>query len=215
MKNRIALALISTLILAGAASAEPETLIGGDGTTSHGFFGAPVMKVSQVDGHSRMLMGLEGAWIINHSIYLGLSGAGTMKGISTDIYDSAGDRQYMHMGYGGILLGMTIGSDKLLHFGFQNVIGGGAAVLSPNKWGDDGDHHDECDWDEEEKCSWNETPFFVWEPQLLAEVNVTRWMRIAAGAGYRFTWVVEKKNGYEGNDLGGLTASLAFKFGKF
>lgn len=214
--NFFALLAASTLAFSATASAAPETLFGGDGTISHGGFAAPLLKVTHIDGHSRVLVGLEGAWIVNHALYVGLSGVGMAKGIETNVVDSAGDRQYMHMGYGGILLGMTFGSDKLLHFAFQNVIGGGNAILTPSKW-DDGENnqHDECDWDEDTRCSWNDTPFFVWEPNLQAEINITNWMRIAAGAGYRFTWTIEEKNGYEGNDLGGLTASLAFKFGKF
>lgn len=207
---------IAMLLAASFTFAAQETLIGGDGSISHGGFGAPIVKVTRIDGHSRVMAGAEGAWIINHSIYLGLSGAGSMRGIETDVYDTTGQRQYLHVGYGGLLLGMTFNSDKLVHFGFQNVIGGGNAMLSPDRWDDgESDHHDECEWDNGDHCSWNDMPFFVWEPQLQAEVNITRWMRIAAGAGYRFTWMIDEKNGYEKNDLGGLSAGVSLKFGKF
>ena len=61
----------------------------------------------------------------------------------------------------------------------------------------------------------HEESFFVMEPQANAELNITKFMRVKAGIGYRFTWLPSEKNGYEGNDLGGICGSLALKFGKF
>jgi hypothetical protein len=205
------LLVIASLSLATTAFAEEQVLLGSQGHLTHGGFGAPVLKMTRIDGHSRLLMGAEGAWIVNHGFYVGLGMYGMPKGIATDLKDSIGDTQYLHMGYGGLLIGYTLFSDNLLHVGFQELLGGGAMGLSSQRYQDHDDHNDGND----DHRDFNGTGFLVLEPQVNAEINVTRFMRIALGAGYRYTWLYEEEAGYDHNDLGGITGSLAFKFGKF
>lgn len=211
MNTSIKKFLAAPLLMLASAFAQEQTLLGDSGPLTHGGFGAPVVKMTTVDGHSRVLMGVEGAWIVNHGFYLGLGGYGMAKGIETNLRDSLGDTQYLHMGYGGVLTGYTLHSDRILHLGIQQLLGGGGAELSSEQWGD---RHDE-DYDDEERCDRNVATFFVWEPQLNAELNVARYARLAIGAGYRYTWMPDEKFGYSDNDLGGFAGSVALKFGRF
>lgn len=212
--NLIQKILLAPLLVISASLASEQTLFGsGDQKIEHGFFGAPVVSLTRIDGHTRTLVGAEGGWIVNHGFYLGLGGYGMVKGLTTDQFDTAGNRQYMQMGYGGLILGYTFASDRLFHVGFQQLIGGGGAVLTDDRYGnndcdendDDDNHHTKCE----------ATGFFAWEPRLNAEVNITKFARLAVGAGYRLAWMPEEKFGYKDNDLGGPTASVALKFGKF
>ena len=219
MNRFFATTILSALLAAGLAHSEEQTLFGDKGPVSHGGFGAPVLKVARIDGQSRTFIGGQGAWIVNHMFYLGGGGWGMPRGLPTSVFDSTGKRQYMHLGYGGVLLGVTLMSDRALHFGFENIVGAGGYVLTSDEWGNQdgcacGDRYDGRN-NRMDSIHVQSNAFFVWEPQLLAEVNLTKWMRIAAGAGYRLTWIYEEKHGYKDNDLGGLSASLALKFGRF
>jgi len=205
---KIAKFLAAPLFILGSAFAAEKTLLDSPDSLVHGGFGAPVVKLSRVDGHTRAFVGIEGAWIVNHGFYLGLAGYGMSHGIATDSITPDGARQYAHMGYGGILTGYTFHSDAVAHIAIQQVLGGGGIHLSESRW-DEGDSHDRDD----DEC--DARGFFVWEPELRAEINMTRWMRVAVGAGYRLAWLHEEKFGFDGNDLSGPTASLALKFGRF
>lgn len=208
--------LTALLFAASIASAEPTTLWGGDSITSHGGYFAPVVKSTHVDGHTRVLVGAEGGWIINHSFYLGLGGYGMPRGIATSEKDSLGKTLFLHMGYGGVLFGYTFRSDDLLHIGMQHLIGAGGIHFGTSRWADSDEAEERCDrCAEDDDCDFDGTGFFVWEPQLHAELNITRWMRLSAGAGYRVTWIPEEKRHYKDSDLNGPSASVALKFGRF
>jgi hypothetical protein len=55
---------------------------------------------------------------------------------------------------------------------------------------------------------------FVIEPSLLAELNVTNFLRLAVGGGYRFATGVEL-SGLTNADLSGVSVSVNLKFGSF
>jgi hypothetical protein len=60
-----------------------------------------------------------------------------------------------------------------------------------------------------------ETDFlFVLEPAVNAELNVTSWFHLNAGASYRLVSGVSQEK-LENSDFSGMTATLTFKFGKF
>ena len=56
--------------------------------------------------------------------------------------------------------------------------------------------------------------YFVFEPDLNLELNVTKFFRIGLGVGYRVVAGDDFK-GYNYLDLSGVTGTLTFKFGKF
>jgi hypothetical protein len=56
--------------------------------------------------------------------------------------------------------------------------------------------------------------FFVVEPEVAVEANMTNFMRIALGASYRYVTGVQQP-GLSTATLSSPAASLAFKFGVF
>jgi hypothetical protein len=82
------------------------------------------------------------------------------------------------------------------------LIGGGAVVYAENL-----DSDDDNSWDVNDS-------FFVFEPGINAELNVTQWFRINAGVSYM---LVRDLNivGMDNNDLGGVAGNILFKFGSF
>jgi hypothetical protein len=206
--------LIPFLLLAALPlRAEEQTLV--RGKITHGGYGAPVIKITSIEGSSAVLVGGQGAWLIGHTFGLGLAGYGMA---TQREYDQPGqhnapeydpyDHRRMELGYGGILLSYIHQSDRLVHGTVDLLIGGGTVSMSKryryyDEWDDRNyDHSDNVDG------------FFVLEPAVSAEVNLLRFMRFDAGIGYRWVSGVSRF-GYSNSDVSGVTGTLALKFGKF
>ncbi|MDD5066646.1 MAG: hypothetical protein PHF84_06325 [bacterium] len=182
--------------------AEEKTLLG-DTKITHGGFGGPVVKISMIKDAGRVFVGGRGAWIINHKVSLGGGGYGLVSSVS-GIVDNT--NRYFHMGYGGFELGIIFRSDSLVHLNLITLIGGGGAVYSRRQH--DEDYHD--GW----KSNGGDA-FFVLEPMLYLELNVTKWFRTCLGAGYRYVDGLDSFPNFSDKDLSGASVELCFKFGKF
>ena len=197
------LAAVLSIISCYQLFAQEETLIG-NGEVTHGGFGGPVVKYTQIKGEPALLVGGRGGWIINHSFIIGGGGYGLVNDIRPNII-IPGNREYpfINFGYGGVELEYIIQSDRLLHFSIYTLIGGGTVSYRGEFWEDDGD-----DWDSPSDA------FFVFEPSANVELNIISFFRINAGVSYRFISGVDFDD-LKNNDLAGPSAILTLKFGKF
>ena len=155
-----------------------------------------------IDGHVGYLSGVRGAWVMNRTFGIGLAA----NGFGWDVYhpDSLTtnvDRRITG-GYGGLLLQYNVASERLVHGFIDTTVGGGAACY---------DSHDANRW---EQCQ-SATAFFVFEPSANAEVNVTKFMRVAVGGGYRLALTGAMDNGLASSDLSGFLARANLEFGQF
>lgn len=181
-----------------------QTLVGS--RITNGGYGAPVQRLSVISGNSVLFTGAEGGWIINHRFVIGAAGYGlatqNIRNNGSSLRDSRGRAPVVEMGYGGVMLGYVQQPTSALHLSVQTVIGGGGitydvmdiAGMRPEDAPADG--------------------FFVAEPSLQAELNVTSIFHIALGAGYRFVSGA-RLDGLHDADLRGASMSLSFKFGRF
>ena len=175
-----------------------------DPSTGSGGYGALSIGYTQINNRDAILMGGRGEWVIGHGFGLGLAGYGF---VNDPIYDPIDDLNYsLAGGYGGLLVEPIAGGLKPVHFSFPVIIGiGGVALIENYGW----DY-----WDYPHSGSAEHDIFFVFEPGVELEFNVTRFFRTAAAVSYRFTSDVEI-SGMEQNVLKGLNFKLGFKFGKF
>jgi hypothetical protein len=188
---------------ANAASSE-QTLI--PGRITSGGYGGPVQQLSVVNGNTVLFTGAEGGGIVNHSFVLGAAGYGlatqNVRNPGATLRDSKGRAPVVEMGYGGITLGYVSQPMKVVHLAVQTLIGGGGLTY---------DTQDIAGMRPEDAPA---DAFFVLEPSMRGEVNVTRILRIDVGAGYRFVSGASL-DGMRDNDLRGASASLSFKLGRF
>jgi len=169
---------------------EDQTLITGD--IESGYFSAPVLKITPVDGSTRLLIGARGAWVANRNYALGLGGYWMIESVESEEVPGQG----LRLAYGGVDLEYIHNTQELLHFSGQLLLGAGKAWLT-------GDVPDgSSDW------------IIIAEPQANVELNVTSRFRIAAGLGYRLA-AANSLPGVSNGDLGGLAFSLTFKSGSF
>lgn len=203
-------ALTILMILAGltitqkpATAQQTETLF--DGKATHGGFGGPVVKFSDVAGSAGVWVGGRGGWLINmneqHTISLGGGGYGLVTNHPV-LNPQIGDpdtNYYVLNGYGGFEFEYTNKSYKLVHFTVSSLLGGGGLMMR------------ERDYENVEE---DVDSYFVFEPGVHAELNVTNFFRISVGAAYRFTSGIGKF-GFSDSDFSGLNGVITFKFGGF
>jgi len=153
---------------------------------------------SSVDGHPGVLLGGEGALLLDHSLSIGVAAFGWTR---DDVYgpdDALGDPRKLRFGYGGGVVRYAWKTGYPLYPSFGVLIGAGALGLQ-HRW-DDEVRRDDTD------------RFFVLEPQAQLHLNITRWMRAGLQLGYRVTSGVAKFD-YTESDFDGLTLGGNLQFG--
>jgi hypothetical protein len=189
------------LALSFSAYGQEETLI--SGRIESGGYGGVEVKFGNINGEWEVLVGGKGGWIINHQYVLGGAGYGMATPGETNpgiIFSYLNEK--FELGYGGVLLAYINNSHKLIHLTIETLIGGGGISYY------DDDEHFRFDNDFEDDA------FFIFEPGVNFELNITRRFRFATGASYRITSGVEYLD-LEDGDITGPAINLMLKFGKF
>ena len=210
MKKHI-LVLVLVFLSAFQAFAQRDTqvvhtLLGNNGFRHHGFYFAPVIKMTQINDEFAFMPGFKGAWTINRAVSIGFEGYGLAPSIrQDDIVNGISVRPLM--GYGGFFVEPIIKSNELVHLTFPVLFGGGwggyvedwrRGIGSVDRFNDLID----------------DQVFWVIEPGVNAELNVANFFRIAAGVSYRFTEEVDLLN-TEKDAFRGMNYNLTLKFGRF
>jgi hypothetical protein len=183
------------LMLASVASAQRASLF--EDRIESGGFGGPMMQVGSIGGSSAVFVGGKGGWIVNHTFVLGGGAYGLANNIAAKTVGPNGETQMM-FGYGGLLLEYLHESDALIHWSASLLVGGG---------GIDYKNHGGV-------SPINSTSFFVAEPSVGINLNISEHFTVGAGASYRAlsnfsTSIADSK------DLEGGSVYLVAKFGKF
>jgi hypothetical protein len=186
-----------------------KTLFSSNSSTSHSYGGYGQMdaQMSTIDGEAATFQGVRGGLIIDHKYIIGLGG----NGLQSSIYDPLDESKKLVMGYGGLILGYTHKAADLIHLSSTLLVGAGhAGTYDPEEL--DFDSEDEDHEDREDIG--RELFFTVFEPQLMAEVNLFPWMRVGAGITYRMVQGGDVE-GMDDSDLSGASGMLSMKFGAF
>jgi hypothetical protein len=163
-------------------------------------YGALGFKFTPIQGNFATLLGGYGGWFINKSLLIGGGGYGLTSQVPSSVISTAGQKQNISFGYGGIVLEYIGLSDKVFHYAVQGFVGwGGAGYFTPS---------------DRINLSRFATTLMVFEPSVLAELNVTNFLRISAGGGYRIV-TGSTLEGLTNADLSSYSISLNIKFGSF
>lgn len=182
---------------------QTQTLVSSDVT--HGGFGGPVVKFSDVAGDLGVWVGGRGGWIINidpnHAIGLGMGGYGlvTEHRVPDPDYGDIASDYYALNGYGGFEMEYTNRSYDIVHLTVSSLIGAGGLMIRDRNFDDVDD---------------SPNAYFVFEPGVNAEVNITNFFRVAAGISYRLTSGIGRAD-FSDSDFSGINGVITFKFGKF
>lgn len=191
-----------------------------------GLLVAPDLKLTSIDGGSGAVAGLYGGFITDRRLLLG-AGA----------YWLTGGPAGVDMAYGGGLVEWFANPDARVDFSVRSLFGFGRAILASTVdipafdafHGRAGGlfhagHRHGRHWDRSShrghraagKFGWPgsvtfryRNDFLIADPQLSVHLNVTDWLRIGGGAGYRFVGHA----GSDGERLQGFTTSIGLQLG--
>lgn len=198
----ISLLMLFPFLYNQASAQGMQTLIQGD--VSHGGFGGPVVKVSGVDGQAGLWVGGRGGWILNldqdHAISFGGGGYGLVTNhVAPESTLAGNEKMYASIGYGGFEIEYTNRSWQLAHFTVSSLIGAGGLGLRDKSF---------------DSISGDTMAFFVFEPGMHLELNMTSFFRMAFGISYRLTSGINDY-GFRDRDFSGINGILTLKFGSF
>ena len=174
-------------------------------------FGTFDMKLAKVLDQNSLWVGLSGGVTLDHWLIIGLGGYGLTSEIKYS-QEESGQVLDLTGGYGGLLLGVNVAHREIVHVTFPVLIGAGGLdatndvsfipdfnpdiIIPPNGFQVDASN------------------FFVLEPGILVEVNLTTWFRLGVGGQYRFVQGVDLE-GITDDDIRSWVATISLKFGKF
>jgi hypothetical protein len=169
-----------------------------------GGYGGPIVAYSRMLGRDGVLVGGEGAVLIDHRLSFG--GAGYVFSRSPDGPPAPdGTPREFFTGYGGVLIRYAVYSDLPIYASFGTLVGGGAIALAPR--------HDD-DEDEDDNDNVETRGFFVLQPDVSLHANATRWLRFGLIFGYRIATAVDHFD-YHGSDMSGPVVGGSVQAGWF
>jgi hypothetical protein len=197
----IIVALFSFVSISNIAQGqtEPQTLFGNGQSVdikSIGFFIAPAVGFTSLDGGSTALMHIRGGISWKDRVSLGAFYNVSLNEVNPN--SELLPNIYMDYWAAGGFAEYTLMSNKLLHLTFPLFIGFGEVQMD-NENGDAG---------------LGEANFFKIEPSALLEINLTKYARFNSGLGYRFIGPMTYRN-FDQSDISGITFYIGFKFGLF
>ena len=89
-----------------------------------------------------------------------------------------------NLGYGGLVVEYFINPNRLVNVSVKGLVGAGGTTVGLND------------------------PFFVLEPECKLSLNITDWMRLSFGGGYRYI-----RSSFDNDALSGWSANIDVKFG--
>ena len=190
---------------------EMQYIFGGNGKTKVSGFIAPIMGFSAIGNEFAFFMGGGGAVLLNQTFYVGAFGEGLTTGHYTDIneksYPLKGKTSF---GYGGFWLGYIHKSQNPIHFGASTRLGWGSIYY--DQYYNDVNNNFQADKDFLDNV-------FVIVPQIEAEFNFFKWMKMNVGVGYRVVAGIDKKYSnqliFDKKDFNKPQATLTLCFGYF
>ena len=161
-----------------------------------GAFGGPIVEFGFGDGNEFGTSAGGGGGLIVDNFFIGGYGLGGTD-FSDEIFEND-DIFRLDLGHGGFWLGFTTPHYKMVHV-FSSVKLG---------WGALGIEFDNEDFDYEDGV-------FVVTPELGLELNIFKFFRIAATAGYRYVDGIRDNGNVATDAFNGMVGTLTFRFGGF
>lgn len=216
------LALIFTVALfTGSVSAqqevtgqdEPFRTVFGDQSNAVGGYISLGLGNTLINDNNAFMGQFRLAARLGHSLSIGLAGAGFtdwMYGLNNDRPALSPDGYYIEGGYGGLLIEPVFAPHFPVHLSFPIILGAGGVAFT-----EDRDGYDWDDWEHDSNRYVLESDaYFVVEPGVELEFNLSRFIRMGAGVSYRFTTAIDM-DGRSEHLLNGLSGSVNLKLGVF
>jgi hypothetical protein len=207
MRKSIALFLVLAGLYSNISAQEIQTVFRNSHST--GGYGALTNRFTHIGGEFANLCGIYGGVYLNHKFMIGLSAIALTNDLEVPSEYSVDPTRHMSYQYGqvGLVTEYVLGSNKAVHVVFDLFSGAGFTLQYER-------HSDWDDFDSDQDKAYDQNWFFVAEPGVQVEVNLTRWMRFSPGVSYRLAYGSDAA-GLTDNDLRDINYNVTLKFGKF
>ncbi len=196
MKKFYAFALAALIALPSYAQEAPSR--------GFRFYLAPSTQVSQVNGATGVLTGLQFGWLATDQFTLGFETNQLQGEIKAD-RPAPGGAEYVDFFYSGLTTEYAVPASARLRLGVRALIGVGEAhwreSMEDGFWG-------------KRKKDEEHTSSFVVEPGVNAAFAINRWFQASAGVGYRYA-TGGKSHVIAQEDMRSFSGTLALRFGRF
>lgn len=170
------------------------------------------IKPTTIDGKISLVSGFKATYIYDHSLYLGF---GYYNLITNNIEagfidDSLNVRPNLRYDYFGPEFEYVFNPDNTLNFSIMTLVGMGHVKYGVSK--------NVTQSGEEYYPEYSDDWFYVLEPAVNINYQLTTWMRLSANAGYRLTFggnYTYREDNYGDSQLSGFTLKADFMFGIF
>jgi hypothetical protein len=171
-----------------------------------GFLVAPDVKVTEVDRQTSELVGGYAGWLTDERIFIGGGG----------YWLANGNRNDREMAYGGLVVHWLVWNSGRVGVGAKGLVGGGEATLAdtisvrvPEVRTNGRVIAPATTVSQRVRVR---DAFLLAEPEAQLSFRLMKQLRLAVGAGYRFTGS-DRRGGFRGDRLDGATGSLALQIG--
>jgi hypothetical protein len=165
-------------------------------------------KLNEQNAH---MPGIAGGVIMNNNFKIGLIGKSLTCHETYLQYDDIFDEPvYLVGGHGALYFEASPIDNKALHISFPFIIGGGEAEYISKDLYPEFEDEGEIDYERKHMSS---SPYWIAEPGVNVEVNVTGFMRLYAGYSYRWLMGLNLENTPH-NALNGSNFNFGIRFGK-
>jgi len=173
------------------------------GTQLNGF-GSVDLKYSNFVDRPALLIGAQGGVLLDHHFYLGVGAYGLTTRVQ---FESPEDAALYNLngGYAGVLLGGVIAPSRVFHIYIPALIGAGSLDITDPNYLISGFT---------EEVTVESSAFFVVEPGLEIEANITHFFRLGLGGTWRFVEGAELTR-LDNNSLSNWSTYISFRFGRF
>lgn len=196
--------LFSMLSCIGQESNDKPKNLFGDTRIKGGYIGTGIQTFQL---NNQMGYGFGGSIALNagRKFNIGFAGKILATDVKMDQLSSTGDPYYYELGYGGILIEPMIASNSPVHLTFPVVLGAGGVAAVNERVYEPGWHYQYSVQDADY--------FFIINPGVNVELNLFRFMRLAAGVNYRLSsdYYLDGVK----NNLNGLGGNVTLKLGWF
>ncbi|MEQ9402591.1 MAG: hypothetical protein RIM99_03305 [Cyclobacteriaceae bacterium] len=178
------------------------------GNDLNGFGGAD-LRVGDFKDERGLLVGAYGGLIINRRYLFGVAGYGLVTNVEFDglVPGQTEEKKLnLHGGYGGVIIGASIAPKELVHISIPILLGAGSfEVVDKNFFVNNLP---------DSEFTIENTVFFVVEPAIELEFNISATFRLGFGASYRYITGTELVN-IRDEDVTGASGMISLRFGRF
>lgn len=208
--KQFCLAVVCCTMVTGALFAQNDTmrtLFQRKSLQTIGLYVAPEVQYGAAYGDYTPYTGASAALVFNQRWELGIA---AYRNALDNFSPASVSPLYARTMYGGVKVGYTFRPSSLVHVGVSVLGGGGYGNTSSSTRGYRGDFRDH---DFNRDSLRNGNGYGVVQPAILLEMNLFRWAKLFANAGYRFAF--NDSATATTNPLQGASGSIGLKLGLF